>query len=132
MRVGFTGTREGMTAPQRATLHKLLLEFEGGEFHHGDCLGADAEAHDIAAELYTTVIHPPLRATCRAFKSGNVVLQKQDYLERNKDIVDNTALLIAAPKTLREEHRSGTWSTVRYARKNDKQVIIIYPDGSTS
>ena len=26
--------------------------------------------------------------------------------------------------------RSGTWSTIRYAKKVDKPVKIVYPDGT--
>lgn len=37
----------------------------------------------------------------------------------------------AAPKDFKEELRSGTWATIRYAVKQQKRVIIIFPDGST-
>ena len=132
MRVGFTGTREGMTAPQRATLRKLLLEFEGGEFHHGDCVGADAEAHDIAVEIgYDIVIHPPLRDKLRAHKSGCEIREPKAYLDRNRDIADETDVVVATPSTFQEALHSGTWSTVRHARKTNKPVVIIFPNGST-
>src|SRR4051812_16327832 len=45
--VGFAGTRWGMTAEQKAVLSSLL-QAAGGEFHHGDSLGAAAEAREIA------------------------------------------------------------------------------------
>jgi hypothetical protein len=46
---GFTGTRQGMTAEQKSVLRNLLGG-GAGEFHHGDCIGADSEGHDIADE----------------------------------------------------------------------------------
>lgn len=49
--------------------------------------------------------------------------------KRNHDIVDATEWLIATPKKF-EEIRSGTWATVRYAKKVKKPVTIIWPDGS--
>jgi hypothetical protein len=48
--IGFTGTRRGMTVAQRKTLRSLLLT-GSGKLHHGDAIGADAEAHDIAIAL---------------------------------------------------------------------------------
>lgn len=38
--------------------------------------------------------------------------------------------MIATPSSKEEELRSGTWSTVRYARKLRRPVTLIYPDGS--
>jgi predicted Rossmann fold nucleotide-binding protein DprA/Smf involved in DNA uptake len=51
--------------------------------------------------------------------------EKKPYLDRNKDIVRVSIGLIAAPKTNKEEQRSGTWSTVRYATKTGKPLIIL-------
>jgi hypothetical protein len=45
--IGFTGTRQGMTAEQKSALRNLL-DGGAGDFHHGDCIGADSEAHGIA------------------------------------------------------------------------------------
>jgi predicted Rossmann fold nucleotide-binding protein DprA/Smf involved in DNA uptake len=45
-------------------------------------------------------------------------------LVRNRAIVNSSGLLIAAPAG-EEILRSGTWSTVRYARSKDKRVRIL-------
>mmetsp|Transcript_30358 Transcript_30358/g.39138 ORF Transcript_30358/g.39138 Transcript_30358/m.39138 type:complete len:93 (+) Transcript_30358:152-430(+) len=39
-------------------------------------------------------------------------------------------MLIAFPPTSIEIQRSGTWATIRYARKKNKAVMIINPDGT--
>ena len=130
MRIGFTGTQQGMTPAQRSVLTSFLVVHEG-ELHHGDCIGADAQAHDHAKDFgLVTVIHPPTKADKRAFKEADRVLAPKPYLDRNKDIVRETEMLIAAPATMTEELRSGTWSTVRFARKLGRRVYVILPDGT--
>jgi len=128
-KIGFTGTRRGMTAEQKTALRNLL-QAAGGEFHHGDCVGADAEAHDIAQACgLEPVIHPPTDPKQRAWKAASRILLPLPYLHRNKEIVRETESIIATPSEFDEQHRSGTWSTVRYARKLGRQVLVILPDG---
>jgi len=135
MRIGFTGTQEGMTELQRSAVLSTLLSLKQGldkedEFHHGDCIGADAEAHDLAEMLgFKTVTHPPVKESKRAFKVADVILKSKDYLVRNHDIVDACQTMIAAPKEKVEILRSGTWATVRYARKKNRRLFLIYPNG---
>ena len=126
---GFTGTQIGMTVRQSAELARVLMEEKVDEFHHGDCIGADAQAHEIAyRQGIKIVIHPPTdprkRAYCR--KHDVIVLPEKPYLVRNHDIVDASNFLIAAPKNHHEELRSGTWATIRYARKQNKRVRMLW------
>lgn len=126
--IGFTGTQVGMSDFQKETLRELLeaIRQTAGRFHHGDCIGADAEAHQIAREVgYDCVIHPPLIATKRAFCSDAEVLPEKEYRDRNQAIVDATMILIAAPRTDHEQRRSGTWQTVRYAGRCQREVIVL-------
>jgi hypothetical protein len=127
--IGFTGTRQGMSQKQKRKLSKLLANIpEEIIFHHGDCIGADAEAHKIAKRLgYTIAIHPPINSLYRAFCSADILYWAKPYLERNKEIVDMCSLLIVCPKENTEVLRLGTWSTKRYAQKRDKELIIIKP-----
>ena len=138
LKVGFTGTQEGATLKQVTALSKFFVKYLVNEFHHGDCIGADAHAHSIACSWNTKniIIHPPIKTVKRAYcdklytvnkQTAIMILSPKDYLARNKDIVNDTDVLIACPKTLTEEQRSGTWSTVRYARKMGKKVIILEP-----
>lgn len=133
MKIGFTGTQRGMTYNQKETFNEKILQFDmytgGVIFHHGDCIGADEQAHEIAIKngCYI-IIHPPYLKIKRAFCEGEL-RAPLPYLDRNKKIVDETSLLIACPGEDIEQLRSGTWSTIRYARKIKKKVWIIYPDG---
>ena len=131
--VGFTGTSRGMTLPQLAACRDILkrCRIEGAEsFHHGDCVGADSEAHDIAIALgYRIVLHPPLDIKARAFRSASAVQAALPYLLRNRQIVYVSDVLVAAPATSAETLRSGTWATVRYARRAGKPIYVLSPKG---
>ena len=64
MKIGFTGSRTGMSDKQKEGLVIKLQEFSFSEFHHGDCKGADEEAHAIVREIG--------RASCRERVSSPV------------------------------------------------------------
>jgi hypothetical protein len=128
--IGFTGTREGLAMDQRAALAAALASYHGS-FHYGDCIGADKQAHEIAKSCgYSITIHAPIKSNLRAWCKGDVEMPPRDYIARNRAIVDATQRLIVAPAGMAEELRSGTWSTVRYAKKVGKPVSIVFPDGS--
>jgi hypothetical protein len=128
IKVGFTGTGTGLTPYQMIAVERQLQELSPIEFHHGDCVGADAVAHDIATSLgIKTIQHPPTNPRARAFTRCDEVRSCKPYLERNHEIVDETDVLLACPRSKNEELRSGTWATVRYARKQGREIRIIYP-----
>jgi len=131
MIVGFTGTRAGMTEAQKKVVARLLEEHKPSEVHHGDCIGADAQFHQIAGNI-PIVGHPASevgeqRAFCLNFSR---IHESKPPLERNRDIVTASDIMIATPKESREVLRSGTWATIRYAFKANKQIYIILPDGT--
>lgn len=129
--LGFTGTQFGMTAAQRASLRRLLVERHVTVLHHGDCVGADAQAHEVALELGIAVeLHPPSDESRRAYCRGaRRVHPARPYLVRNRAIVESTAALVATPRGDFEVRRSGTWTTVRYARHLRARLTVIWPDG---
>jgi hypothetical protein len=134
--IGFTGTQLGMTEAQRATVHRLLLELGATDLGHGDCIGADDQADQIARELgLRRHLHLPNKKEKMALcipAEGDVVHPPKSYLVRNRDIVDACEALIAAPKEMTETLRSGTWSTVRYCRRLGKPLYIVWPEGTVS
>lgn len=135
MKVGFTGTRNGMTRLQITMFQLIVNKFPSvmlvTEFHHGDCVGADSEASktvDTLAQGTCVIVgHPGNRDSLRAFERCDIVRERKPFLERNHDIVDETDLLIATPATLYEMQRSGTWATIRYAQRKNKPVAILPP-----
>jgi hypothetical protein len=130
MKVGFTGTQQGMTQAQLEKLHYLLSALEIEELHHGDCIGADIEAHVIGRVVnLKIVVHPPANSGKRAWAShADEYRRVLPYLARNEIIVEETDCLFATPSG-EEKLRSGTWATIRYARKRQKVVTIIWPNG---
>ena len=127
---GFTGTRNGLTHSQKEKLFNILNNDKNNieEVHHGDCIGADKYFHNLCNSLSSSIkiiIHPSKRNIFRAFCNSENILQPKDYLSINKDIVYSCDILIACPESYIEVLRSGTWSTIRYARKIGKKVMII-------
>lgn len=134
MKIGFTGTQLGMKVMQEQFVFNAIMDADPEEFHHGMCIGADEQAHTMTSYLPRTtrvIGHPPINQyKMAADLNCDEVREPKEFLVRNKDIVDETDALIAAPKGP-EEIRSGTWSTIRYARKAGKPVYIVWPDGTT-
>lgn len=143
---GFTGTQQGMTDAQKSSFARLVQRVPPDEFHHGDCIGADEQAHALVREYCPTtlvVIHPPTNQNKRAFCEVDDILHEEigrktpttewkypfDYLIRNQHIVNFATVLIATPGESKEQLRSGTWSTVRRGRKKGIPVFIILPSG---
>lgn len=143
MKIGFTGSRNGMSNRQKLVFTSEITDADdnniGGitEFHHGDCKGADEWAHDLVFGITKAkiVVHPPKDPKDRAFvelHEDRVVAGdlSKDYLDRNHDIVNRCDVLLACPAQIAEVTRgSGTWATIRYAQKIGKPVVIIQPDG---
>jgi hypothetical protein len=102
-----------------------------GELHFGDCDGSDKEAFALAKEQKArTVAHPPDVDKLRAFCEADEIREPYPYLVRDGHIVDEVEALVATPAKQYEERRSGTWATVRRARRAKKPVFIVWPDGS--
>lgn len=133
-RVGFTGTQHGIRRAQRESLLFVLARarIAGALWmHNGDCLGADDTAGRIWRSLGGKIhLHPPINDAKRARMNFDETAEPKPYLDRNHDIVDASAELFATPCEMFEWQRSGTWATIRYARKIGRAYTIIWPNGA--
>ncbi len=138
----FTGTQGGTTAPQHDSLRTVLAEASPDtEGVHGLCIGADLEFHRLCREFGIPLRghpgdNPAKRADIPASEFA-VLLGAEPNLARNRAMVDYTVLssektqLMVCPKGDCEELRSGTWATVRYARRCQMHILYIWPsDGA--
>jgi hypothetical protein len=138
MKVVFTGSQDGMTRVQADVVYQWLVQHDDiiEEIRHGGCIGADKEFHDFCqhfnlgelVEVYPSNI-PSKQAVINpeAYK----IKHPPDFpLERNKTMVYASEVCLATPKEADEVMRSGTWATIRYARKNHLKVVIIEPSGA--
>lgn len=137
--IGFTGTRYGMNERQRIiikaaltypfTAHEAFDARDGVVFHHGDCIGADAEAYEIAHDAgLRTVSHPSNYESLRSHTASDVILPPKPALERNEQIIRVSNVLFATPRENEERFRSGTWTTIRYARKAEIPHFVFLPN----
>ncbi len=130
--LAFTGTRQGMTIPQMSEVAGyLVLHPEFDEYHHGGCVGADARFHQMVIELmeeYELHIHwSDIPGLHMSHPRNAVQHEAKRPLLRNRDMADIANTLLATPKEADEITRSGTWATIRYARKAGAEVIIFAP-----
>lgn len=150
MIIGFTGTQSGLVQFQIDKVIEVLQAKQCSEFLHGDCIGADDMANQLALNFGVKIftIFPPDNPKKRSFCFDNNQLTKhlrqatpyinkgnaqvrwmpiEPYLIRNRRLVDTCAFLIACPKEHTNSIRSGTWSTIRYAWKTKRDLVIIPP-----
>lgn len=136
-RSSFTGTREGMTELQKTAFIRHLQQMSC--LIHGACRGADDEADELAALVFvhrivwpstasTRVPDEVLQARTRVGSGLTILLPPLPPLVRDRHIVDSGEVLLAAPRAMYEERHSGTWATVRYARKKGVPVIMLWPE----
>ena len=137
MKIGITGSREGMNNAQQlavlSTLNEIMLHCKllkvQPEFHHGDCKGVDEIAAGIAKELgYRIVCHPPESNYLRAYFLGDEIREPLGYLKRDRNIVDECEALLVVPLHNEWQPRGGTWFTHDYAVKKNKPLIVFYPN----
>ena len=135
-RIGFTGTRHGMTDAQRQVVFALVRDMtpaseDWDQAHHGDCTGADADFHHIASSLGMYLVgHLPVDDTHRARCAFDETRSPTTHMARNRAIVAESDVMIACPYEATEQPRGGTWATIRMARKAGKPLAIVLPDGT--
>ena len=135
LNLGFTGSQKGVTPNQLTVLRKFILELSQSfviDGFHGDCIGADTIFHAVCRKEGAREVYKfPCTITNKCANTDAVPLaDPRAPLDRNREIVHASDVMVACPGTSEEIIRSGTWATIRYARKQNKQLYVIYPDGS--
>ena len=133
--IGITGTREGMNSIQKLVFLHELKQLTATEyfleFRHGQCKGVDVETAQLVKDTskLKIVSHPPINKKDIGICQNDILLKEKGYLERNRDIVDNSEIMFVIPNT--EEHQTygGTWYTFDYIIKKRKKFILILPSG---
>ena len=136
--IGFTGTQDGMTQIQKELIRlraeAVLFSYSDVVFHHGCCIGSDEEFHEILRSLSQEVVihgHPgdlPAK-TSYVVDDCDILDARSPNLMRNGVLVTKSHELWSTPGGFSEEMRSGTWATIRIAKKIKAPMDIIYPDG---
>ena len=151
--IGFTGTREEMTEIQYRTVLGLVLS---SHIHyetyirgaHGDCLGADVQFHEICAYVgIPIIIRPPIIDSWRAWLGTEKAVRTEEEFDglpeiekiydpddpfcRNRRIISDSGVVIAAPRAGYSVEPGMTWQTIRQIRRMRPQtpVFIVSPAG---
>ena len=131
--LGFTGTRNGMTPAQKATVRTLLYTERPDFCVHGDCIGADEDFDTICSlSNIPRGIRPCTFENMRAYcdeKGAEVLSEPINPMQRNRDIIAQVDVLIGCPPNYIMLPRGGTWATIRYGLKKGIPVYVVKPDG---
>lgn len=129
--IGFTGTRNGLNEEQIKQIKLILDKYDNITVRHGDCIGADTDFHNLCLEYKNKKnikiqIHPPNDPKLRKYNKADILMLEKPYLERNLDIIIGCNFLIGCPFDKNNEKiRSGTWYTIRQARKRNIKTYIF-------
>lgn len=138
MKLGITGTRDGMTEAQEKVFRKVIAGFSFPEVHHGSCEGVDIQAARIIHEICSPWKQGVWRCICHPGPEGigdgisgvdTDRLPPLGHFARNRAIVDEIDLLIVIPRETEQQEFGGTWYTHDYAIKKSKDLMVIWPDG---
>ena len=139
---GETGSRNGATQRQIASVAFLWAKYGIEELHDGDCKGVDSQLFSLAMIFGVDhlVIHPPTNPANRAFcgqrssaeKAVSSIRPEKPYFVRDRDVVEESEVMACVPDTPFEKEKGGTWYTIRHTRKQGKPLAIAWPNGHIS
>lgn len=138
MKIGFTAAQAGISPPQQIVLRQELKRHVAADrpvpwFVHGKCTGGDEQGARIARQVgFKLEAFPSDREDKTAEIWSEVEHPCKPPLDRNPDIVLAADRMYACPDGFKEKQRSGTWATIRCARRQGVRLTIIWPDGSVS
>lgn len=103
------------------------------EITTGGAFGVDTIAATVSFAIFGSRVHKRLCAPKGMLYNhrthvfvDEIIYVEGGYMKRNDALVEHCDILLAFPETPEEQRRSGTWATVRRARKAGKEVHI-YP-----
>jgi hypothetical protein len=128
--IGVSGTRLGMNSAQWLEVQDILeqgFDINGGVLLHGDCVGVDAECHELGRRYgYWIKSFPPRNPKHRAFCDADEQALPDEYLARDRALVDESDTMLIVPEKAEEDSpRSGTWYTYRYSLEVGKPTTLI-------
>jgi hypothetical protein len=138
MRYSVTGTVDLPDTPEVGRLlYKQVWSAlqDATEFTTGGAFGIDTTTAYLGWSLRIRLSHSVLLRGCfpegRRFNDitlywvDRVEMIPGGYMKRNDVLVAHADVLLAFPKTPQEELRSGTWATIRRARKAGVEVRLF-------
>lgn len=129
--VGFLGTAKGMTDGQKDRLRMALGRSLPTNFHHGDSLGAEEEAHAVARSFGMHIVaHPSFLSELRAYCPADEVRPLRSARDRKLELMRAVDTLLVAPATAVEKPDSASWDAVRMARRLGVKLWLLLPDGT--
>jgi hypothetical protein len=140
MHAGITGPRRGASQPALLAVAQTLCAFGVTTLHDGDCIGVDESAYYLARAFgIHVVLHPPVNPKYRAwcgmleneYDSHNTWWPAKPYHDRDRDVVNESAFLIAVPDVVSVHIKptGGTGWTIDYARSIGHPMVTIWPNG---
>lgn len=137
--IGFTGARVGMSSEcVRAVSRQLGLIANANVVGlHGDCVGADSDfdclcrLHSIETWMRPCTMDGNEDHRFRAYTQAKPMGKATNPMKRNREIASQCHVLFGCPPTDHEVQRSGSWATIRYARKYGKPTFLFFPSGET-
>jgi hypothetical protein len=121
----------------QAIVHRALFGLPEGdkEFTTGAAFGIDTIVYYEAVSMYPEAFHrvcAPLGmkhnedVLFTARRLGHeIIYVPGGYMKRNDELVAQCDVLLAFPRSAKEELRSGTWATIRRARKAGKEIRLF-------
>lgn len=135
-RYAFTGVARALSPEEVERVREAVRALtDGSVFVTGGAVGVDSLVAAAAAEFFPEARHlviapaapwserVPEGAELRYAAAGRT--DPDSYMLRNDALVAEADVLIAFPEGAREVLRSGTWATVRRARKAGRPVRIF-------
>lgn len=144
MRYSFTGPTEATGIERHKAVYRVLARLDvdnDTEFTTGGAFGIDTIAffeamgnyptakHRVCVpdgEPYNTIVSASAHDAAERGQNVEVIYVPGGYMKRNDALVAHCDVLLAFPPTAQEQLRSGTWATIRRARKAGKEVLM-YP-----